>query len=220
MTVIKDSKNIPSYKGHRKRLREKYKKTGFSSFEPHEVLELLLQFSIPRKDTKEIAHNLIKEFGSISNVFEADLHTLLKCKGIGEQSAIHLSVLNSLSRYCAMDKISKKVKILTSTDAGEYAIALLTGRLYETFYVVTLDSSKCVINAEIISEGGISEVYVNIRKILDTIVKHNAHSVLLIHNHPNNSLHPSVDDIAVTNTIVKMLEPIGIDVIDHIYLLP
>jgi len=81
------------HEGHRKRLKERFLREGLDSFEQHQVLELLLFFSIPRKDTNELAHTLLNRYGSLSGVFEADPKDLATTPGIGENSAILLSLI-------------------------------------------------------------------------------------------------------------------------------
>lgn len=197
-------------------MRVRYDQNGFDGFLDYEILEFILFYSIPRKDTREEAKSLLKEFGSLSGVFGADFYTLQKCKGIGAASARLLKLFPDIARICAAEKLKNKTRLTTSTDAGEYAVALLAGRLYECFYVVSMDASKTVLFADKIAEGGISEVRVNIRKVVESVMKHNAQSVLLVHNHPGATLHPSEEDVEITHTIIHLLESIEIPVIDHI----
>lgn len=97
------------HEGHRERLKRRFIEQGLDGFEDHQVLELLLFFSIPRKDTNEIAHRLISTFGSISNVFEAHPKELQKVKGVGENSAILISLISQISRRYLADKNRKNL---------------------------------------------------------------------------------------------------------------
>lgn len=85
--------------GHRNRLREKYLSGGIEFLKDHEVLELLLFYAIPRRDTNKIAHNLIDSFGSLKGVFDAPIDKLIKLE-ISEKTAMYLKTFPSvLSSY-------------------------------------------------------------------------------------------------------------------------
>lgn len=186
------------------------------NFEPHQVLELILFYSIPRKDTNEIAHELLKKYGSISRVFEADIRDLMKTPGVGENTAFILSMVPSLSRRYFKDKWGTKPVIDSSTTAGQYAVSLFAGRMYEAFYLICLDSQNRVNFPELIQEGTINESPVYPRLIVEAALRHQSNSVILAHNHPGGSMKPSQADIEVTERIRTALEAISIHVIDHI----
>jgi len=186
------------------------------NFEPHQVLELILFYSIPRKDTNEIAHELLNKYGSISRVFEADIGDLMKTPGIGENSAFILSMIPSLARRYFKDKWGTKPVIDSSTTAGQYAVSLFAGRMYEAFYLICLDSQNRVNFPELIQEGTINESPVYPRLIVEAALRHQSNSVILAHNHPGGSMKPSQADIEVTDRIRIALEAISIHVIDHI----
>jgi DNA repair protein RadC len=202
--------------GHRKRLKSRFIKEGLDSFEPHQILELLLFYSIPRKDTNPIAHNLINKFHSLSGVFEASVADLAATEGIGENTAILLSLIPSISRKYFSDKWREKTVIDGSEKAGQYMISLFTGRQYECFYLISLDNQNRVISSTLVHEGTINESAVYPRIIVETALRHQASKVLIAHNHPGGSTKPSNADILVTKKIVSALETIDIPVIDHI----
>ena len=79
--------------GHRKRVRERYMKTGLSGMNEHEILELVLFYSRARGDTNELAHRLINAFGSLSGVFESTPEELMSIPGVGEQTAVLLNLI-------------------------------------------------------------------------------------------------------------------------------
>jgi DNA repair protein RadC len=204
------------HEGHRKRLKERFMRDGLDNFEPHQVLELILFYSIPRRDTNEIAHELLEKYGSVSKVFEADINDLVKTPGIGENSAFILSLIPSLARRYFKDKWGTKPVIDSSTTAGQYAVSLFAGRTYEAFYLICLDSQNRVNFPELIQEGTINESPVYPRLIVEAALRHQANSVILAHNHPGGSLKPSQADMEVTDRIRIALEAISIHVIDHI----
>ena len=99
------------HKNHRERLRKKFL-VNPDLLEDHEILELLLTFCIPRKNTNGIAHELLNKFRSISNILNANENELKNVNGIGENSALFLNLLKTIFRLyieseCKGDKKAK-----------------------------------------------------------------------------------------------------------------
>jgi len=202
--------------GHRKRLKTRLLDEGLDSFNDHQVLELLLFFSIPFKDTNVIAHKLIDKFGSLSGVLEADPKDLVAIPGVGENSAALLSLIPSLSRRYFRDRWGERPLLDSTSKAGEYVVSLCTGRTYEVFFVICLDAQCRVIYSALAFEGTINQAPVYPRIIVEIALRHKAHSVILAHNHPGGSAHPSRQDIEATQNIKSALNAISIQVMDHI----
>lgn len=204
------------HKGHRDRVKNRFLNEGLDHFEDHQVLEFLLFYSIPVRDTNELAHTLIRRYGSLSAVLEADVEDLMTVPGIGKNSAVLLSLIPSLSRRYFKDKWGDKPQLNSSSKAGEYLISLFAGRSYEFFYLICLDAQNRVNHAALIHEGTIDQAAVYPRLIVEAALRHQSHSVILSHNHPGGTLRPSASDIEVTKIIKNALDPISIRVIDHI----
>jgi DNA repair protein RadC len=202
--------------GHRDRVKNRFLREGLDSFEQHQVLELLLFYSIPRRDTNKLAHTLIKKYGTLSAVFEADPMDLMTVPGIGKNSAVLLSLIPSLARVYFKDKWGNKPKLNSTTRAGEYLVSLFSGRLYEVFYVICLDAQNRVNHSCLVHEGTIDQAPVYPRLIVEAALRHQARSVILAHNHPGGTLEPSAADLSVTGEIAAALETISVKVLDHI----
>ncbi len=204
------------HEGHRNRLKLRFLEEGLDGFEDHQILELLLFYAIPRRDTNEIAHTLLKKYGSFSGVLEADPKDLATTPGVGENSAILLSLIPSLARIYLKDRWGARPTLNSTATAGEYILALYAGRTYEVFYLLCLDAQYHVIYPALVHEGTIDQAPVYPRLVVETALRHKAHSVILAHNHPGGSPTPSPQDIEVTKRIRAALEPLSISVIDHI----
>lgn len=202
--------------GHRQRLKNRFIAEGLDGFDDHQVLELLLFFSIPRKDTNEIAHMLLKKYGSLSGVLEADPKDLTTTPGVGENSAVLLSFIPSITRRYFKDRWGERPLLDSTMKAGEYVVSLCTGRTYEVFYVICLDAQCRVIYPALVHEGTINQAPVYPRMIVETALRHKANSVILAHNHPGGSPIPSRQDIEATKNIKNALNAISISVVDHI----
>lgn len=153
--------------GHRERLRERYLKEGLDSFDEHSVLELLLCYSIPREDTNPIAHRLINAFGSLDAVLRADAKELIKVEGVGEKSALLISLTGDITR--TVKRRQAPIRIVKPADAICYCTALLEDEKYEVMYVISLNKSGAVLHADEVSRGSLSETAVYPRLIRNTL---------------------------------------------------
>ena len=104
----------------------------------------------------------------------------------------------------------------STSDAGEYAVKLFCGRLYECFYVINLNSQNKVINAQKICEGTINEVVVYPASVVKSALQNNATKVIIAHNHPGGKLSPSLDDLNVTRVLKDALAVVDIKLAEHI----
>lgn len=204
------------HRGHRQRVKNRVIKEGIDSFEDHQILELLLFYCIPMKDTNELAHDLILAFGSLSGVFDADPQDLCEKVGVSENTGMLLTLIPALARRYQQGKYTEKAELGSTTKAGAYAMTLFTGRRNEVFYVICLNSQNKVNHATLLHEGTINEAPVYPRLIVETALRHQATSIILAHNHPGGSRQPSQADVEVTKKIKIATEAISITVADHI----
>lgn len=203
------------HKGHRKRLRDKYIRSGIDSLDHHEALEVLIGYSIPRRETNSIAHRLINEFGNLKNVFRADYTELVKIDGVGEMTAALITLcgdIMDISRETSFDEV-----VLLSQDAvDEFCCNLFKYSTTEKFAVLFLDSARRLLSYEIVSRGSVNSTEASIKKVLKLVMKHQPSAVILAHNHPAGNLEPSSEDVGITNSINAALKNIDVELIDHI----
>ncbi|MDI9514482.1 MAG: DNA repair protein RadC [Clostridiaceae bacterium] len=204
------------HKGHRERVRDRFMEEGLDSFKDHEVLELLLFYCVRQKDTNELAHRMLKEYGTLHDLLEAHPRDIARRCGVSINTATLISLCVPLARRYMKRKWGNRPVLNSSSRAGEYALSLFAGRVYEAFFAICLDSQNRVNHAALVHEGTINEAPVYPRIIVETALRHKANSVILAHNHPGGSLKPSVADIEVTKKIYSALLPISIRVVDHI----
>lgn len=204
------------HEGHRQRLTDRYYSEGFEGFAEHEMLEFLLFFVLPRVDTNIIAHRLIKTFGSLAGVLDADPKDLERVNGIGKKAAAFLSVFPDALRAYERSRLGKRPAIRSIKDACDYARSLLFGKPYEQFYMIWLGTQNRVIHAERLSEGSVCESPVYISRIAAAALRHHAVKCVVAHNHPGGSVQPSAADIRTTQDILATLHTLGIELVDHI----
>ncbi len=204
------------HEGHRKRMKEKYLKSGLSGFAEHEALEFLLFFSLKRVNTNPIAHRLIKRFGSFSQVLEADIKDLMEVEGVGQETALFLKSIPQFSNYYNRNRWKNVSTLRNCTEAGLFCVDLIGELLYEVFYVVCMDTGHKILATIKLADGVVDKVNVDRRKLMNEVLKYPTKNVILTHNHPGGARTPSDADVSLTEELCEMLEKIGIDVIDHI----
>ena len=199
--------------GHRKRLREKFKK-GKEVFNEHELLELLLCYSIARKDTNELAHKLISTFGSLSAVLSASPEALTKVEGVGETTASLLSLVNYITSI--KKKQQSPVKLDSIDAVKKIAFDVFAELKNEAFFMFYLDGQKNVIASTVLDDGDISKVTLDFDKFSQAIMVHKPKSVIIMHNHFSKYPLPSEEDDKATAKIYAFLNFHKINLLDHV----
>lgn len=204
--------------GHRTRLLQRYLKNGISSLEEHEILELLLHFGIPYRDTKQQAKELISHFGGIENVFNANAAAIENSNTpyITERVAALITLVHDIQKYVENKNSVELSYIKSYEDAGRYALSVLEDAVVEKFYIVSLSPKSKIVYTELISEGTSRSVDIVMNKIINSVVIHKASKVLLMHNHPSGKVNPSLEDMTETKYIEQRLNEIGVSLSDHV----
>ena len=190
--------------GHRERLRQRYQDHGADSFTDHELLELLLTYAIPRRDTNETAHLLLKRFGSLSGVVTASPEQLQTVSGIGRAAAQYLHLQGTLQRRIALRRLTQrngKLLLNTPNRTARYAELLLRQETNERMFVLCLSAQRTLLSARPVGSGSLSEMTIYPRTIVELAILQHAHSVILVHNHPSGDPTPSQADADTTESI-------------------
>lgn len=202
--------------GHRERVKRRFLTEDLDSFEPHNALEFLLFYALPRIDTNGIAHRLIDRFGSFSEVLEAPLEDIASIDGVGENAAIFLKLLHSTVRYYEKDASERSQAAFDSKDMiGKFLIEKFAGEENEKVILLLLDNKGGLIESRVLHEGSVNSSAVNVRRITEIALLGRASSVILAHNHPRGLAIPSTDDISVTENIRRALSLVDINLLDH-----
>ena len=158
--------------GHRDRMRSRYLQEGPDGFADHELLEMLLYGCIPRGDTNPVAHLLLKEFGSLSNLLESDAHEIAKTEGVGLKSAVFLTQLHEVIRRYEREKLGSKPELTSITRCVEYCRQLLSHYSTERFYIICTDSRRRVIHVAKLAEGTVGSVFVSNRQAVEVALRY------------------------------------------------
>ena len=202
--------------GHRNRLKNRFLNEGLTNFEDHNVLELLLFYSIPRSDTNEIAHELLNKFGSLHGVFEAGMEDLMSVNGISRHSAVLIKMIPELFVVYGRDKVRDIQKINSSDDAKQFFIPRFYGKVREEVQLVLLDDKMNIIKWVKIYEGSVNSANVPIRKIVEIAIENRATNVIIAHNHPTGLILPSKDDLRATAKVREALALVDVKPLDHV----
>ena len=199
------------------KLRERMQaENGFEHFDDADTLTAIIGLVNQTEKAPKIADKLLDTFGSLKGVLEARPEQLRSVSGVGEKMAFIISAVVPLVRVWNREAMRIPERIGNSREAEAYSKSLLIGRRTEAFYVVGLNAKCNVLGARKISDGSLSEVSAYPRMVMETALNLNAHSVLLCHNHPGGTCAPSPEDIASTIQLQRLLNGVGILVLDHI----
>ena len=202
--------------GHRKRLREKYSRNGHDTLLDYEKIELLLTYALPRVDVKPLAKELLKRFGGLAGLLDAPREELTAFPGIGEVAANLIVLVRNLGADFLEERIMHKDILTCSADVIRFVRMRLSGLRKEAFLGIYLNTRNEVIDAGILGEGTVDQVFIHIRELLTEVLKRGAKGIILIHNHPGGSVEPSAEDIRLTETAKSACAGVMIDLLDHI----
>jgi DNA repair protein RadC len=201
--------------GHRKRLRKRFLEGGEKSLSNRELIELLLTFAIPRKDTKPLAASLLHEFGSLSGVLRQPPSMLQKVDGIGPEASVLLSlVLRTASR--SMEPTGGTAVLDSPGAVKEYLRFRMGSYRKERFHALFLDSSNRLLASEDLEFGTVDRASVHPRNLVERVLSCNATAVILVHNHPGGRLEASREDVDLTRKLSALAGNLGFRILDHL----
>lgn len=202
--------------GHRARLRERLLKGGAEALADYEVLEYLLFAAIKQGDTKPIAKDLLKQFGSFAGVLNADPKALQRVKGIGETSAAALKIVAIAARRMARSEVKQKPVLSSWQALLDYLAIDMAHLTVERVRVLYLDTKNRLIDDHHLGDGSIDEAAIHPREVIRRAMDIGASALILVHNHPSGSPEPSRADIQVTQRIAEAGRLLGVTVHDHV----
>jgi len=206
----------PHYLAHRDRQRAKFAASGGDSFADYELLELFLFNSIPRRDVKPVAKDLLKAFGNLGEVCAAPLHRLTEVKGIGEKTALDLKLLHAASVRMGRESVLGRPVLSSWTALLDYCRSAMQFEPVEQFRVLFLDRKNRLIADEVLGRGTIDRAPVYPREIIKRALALESTAIILAHNHPSGDPTPSQSDITMTNEVISVAKAMNVVVHDHL----
>lgn len=202
--------------GHRKRLREKFIKSGIAGFHDYEIIELILSLGTPRRDCKQQAKEAIRRFKTLRGVLEAPPEELQKINGIGSHNAFGIKLVQEVAREFLKEKLMEKPVYTSADEVFEYLYHSMRDLKKEVFKVVYLNSQNQIIETEDLFHGTVNSSAVSPREVVESTLKHNAVSLIFAHNHPSGNPEPSKSDMELTRDLIYAANTVQIKVLDHI----
>ncbi len=201
---------------HRKRHKKRFLETSGEGFSDHELIELLLFYAIPRKNTNAIAHELCERFGTVEKLADANVDELKLVRGIGNNSAVLIKLVSLMAKRYVDEKSQDPKRIDTLEKAVDYGRNRVFGSIKEVVYATFTDNSLNVIDTSLISIGSLDEAKPLIRNIIELSIVKRANAVILFHNHPKGGVEASEADKNFTSLLERELDMVGINLVEHI----
>ena len=202
--------------GHRQRLKDRFLREGLDGFTEVQILELLLFYAIPRRDTNPIAHALLDRFGSLSRVLEAPVKKLAEVDGISANAAVYLKLMKDVGRCYEVSRTRNETIVVSIADCGDYLKPLFRGRKNEMIFLLSLDAKLKVLSCREVGEGSVNYASIPIRRCVEMALEDGASTVILAHNHPSGLAVPSGEENQGTRRLAAALSAVEITLADHI----
>ena len=206
-----------SHKGHRENVRRRYVTGGLEVFAPHEILELLLYYAIPRRDTNPLAHRLMDAYGSLPRVLAASPQELQTVEGVGERTAVFLSLVFQIGRWIRLEEMRDAgLHFGSIEEIAAYLKELFAGQENETVYELCFNRRGDLIMCYNMTNGSIVSVSTDILTLIKNALVCKAAFVIISHNHPGGDAHPSAEDYDATLRIAEAFANVSVKLWDHI----
>ncbi|MBN1189652.1 MAG: DNA repair protein RadC [Dehalococcoidales bacterium] len=202
--------------GHRRRLRERFLKSGLDGFQDYEIIELLLSLGIPRRNLKHQAKEIIRRFKTLRGVMEASTEELQKVKGIGPHGVFGFKFVHAVASEYLKEKVLESPVFNTSREVFDYFYHSMRDMKKEIMKVVYLNSQNRIIEIQDVSRGTVDSSYIYPREVIEGAIKYHAVSLILVHNHPSGNPQPSQNDRDLTRNMVYLGTLMQIKLLDHI----
>lgn len=201
--------------GHRERLRQRFMRAP-TAIEDYELLELLLFYGVPVKDTKPLAKALLRHFGTLRDVLEAQPEALKKVDGFGDGLAAFWQVLREVRSRLAVQEISGQDVLSSPSLVARVARERLAGCRHEECWLALVNAQNALQDWLLVQRGGVHDVHIDAAGILRTALTREASGIILVHNHPGGAARPSAADVAVTEELRELAPKLGVRFLDHV----
>ena len=203
------------HSGHRKRVKDRFLRDGLDGFNDINAVEMLLFYGIPRRDTNETAHLLLKRFKSIKGIFAAEIGDLMRVEGVGQEAALYIHFIGEMFRRAELTPRNSGKLVESDEDALAIMFPYFRNRVTECVYLMMLDRRRRFIDCVEIERGDSVSVQFKIDKIINLVVNSSSEQVYLAHNHTTGERRASMADIRTTHRLERMLGSVGVSLLEH-----
>lgn len=206
----------PHYRGHRERLRSRFRDAGADAIADYELLELVLFRAIPQRDVKPLAKQLIDKFGSFAETISAPEARLKEIKGLGDAAITEIKIVQAAAGRIAKGQVKARTVLSSWSSVLDYCRTMMAFAEKEQFRILFLDKRNQLIADELQQTGTVDHTPVYPREVVKRALELSATAIILVHNHPSGDPTPSRADIQMTQSILEIAKPLGISLHDHI----
>lgn len=205
-----------THEGHRQRMKERFLTGGLDAFSDHEIVELLLFYALPYRNTNDLAHRLVAQFGGWTQVLDAHYDDLLTVPGVTPHVATLLNLAGQSARRYHRDMTGAVTHLFSTAALIRHVLPWFLGQKNERVVLVCLDNKRKHLNTSCLFEGSVNSSQFNIREAVQQALRDNATQIVLAHNHPNGFAFPSTADVETTRRVIEVFRPLDVRVIDHL----
>jgi len=208
----------PDFHGHRRRLRERFVKSGLQGFADYEVVELLLTLAVPRSDVKQPAKELIAKFKTLRGILDAPMDELQRVKGVGPVTPVALRVIREAASLYLQQSAERRDCLADAESLERFWRARIGALSHEVFQIAYLDSGYRLLRngVEELERGTVDRAAVYPRVVMEAALRRGAAGLVLGHNHPNGKVEPSEQDRVLTRALVLAAEALQVRIVDHV----
>ena len=201
--------------GHRQRLRQRFMRAP-TAIEDYELLEMLLFYGVPRKDTKPLAKALLKRFGSLKAALEAPAEALREIDGFGDSLNTFWHWLREVRVRLARQEAQGLDLLAHPAAVARMARERLAGCRHEECWLALVNAQNTLQEWLPVQRGSVHEVHVDPGEILRPALAMKASGIILVHNHPGGAAAPSNADVALTDELRLLAPKLGLRFLDHV----
>ena len=201
--------------GHRERLRERFIREGIEHFEDHNILELVLFYAIPQKDTNNLAHELLNRFGSLDNVFSAQPEELMQVRGVGKHTALFLHLFSDLTEMYINDRKQNDI-IQGIENITEFAVRKLALSENESLVLFFIDNKQSLLSWHYFQEGTVTPESIDKRTLFHKLMGTNTTHIMIAHVFPKSKAAISKTDRVIATKLTEALGTIGVGILEYI----
>ena len=202
--------------GHRQRMKDKFLENGLDAFHDVNVLEMVLYYAVPQRDTNPMAHHLLDTFGSLAGVFDASVEDLQARGKLTQNAATLIKLIPAAARRQQISRASFDTILDTTQRCGDYLTPFFFGETEEVVYLLGLDAKCKALGCVKLFSGTVNYANLSVRRVVEAALNMKATSVVLAHNHTSGIAVPSQEDIQTTKSVAHALDLMGILLADHI----
>ncbi len=204
------------YLGHRQRLRARFLSPAGEHLADYELLEIILFGAKPRGDVKPLAKRLLKQFGSLDAVIQADVAELKRMDDVGDAVVCCIKAVEAAAQRLVKAPAKERTIIQSWTSLLDYCKLAMGSKMNEEFRILFLNHKHALLADEVQQRGTVNHTPVYPREVVKRALELGASAFIMVHNHPSGDPTPSQADIDMTRKVQEAGKAVNIPLHDHL----